>query len=396
MANSLYGHSMPDFLEKVNPETMNATAFETLKRAFERAPRDPDLLNIMGNAVAASVIRRLCDPDARRAALDSRASNAGMSPAMQTLRRERLNDAQDLVDLADCMDKATRLVYNADGDLVRETVDKGAEKRADALSRERLGDGVDLAQEAIVALLDVADRYADGGEWLDKPISVRRIARRVYVDATAVPEWKDADSTPIQEVYRAVRRYVDKTRAVQTDPRNGYAYLADLATDPDSDALETVYRRIGKYADMGGYVCTAAGGGYAVDRETVDRYNATLAVLDLTDRQGLIVSYRMRGYGLDAIAEKIGVSLATVKRAVADMQDRAVANGLAPRGYNPDDRKGDAPRAVVQIDRAGATVARYDSAAAAAKATETDAGAIRQACKGTRRTAGGYAWKYAD
>lgn len=391
--------------------------FEMLKRAFETdyASGDyADTLTALATAAAASVVRRLCDPDARQAATRDRISTAGQNPAMLTLRREVYDDTESLAALRDLTDRATRYTFNDDGDPVREVVDKAADRAAATLAAARLGDGCDLVQTAAVALLEMAGKYADlGAAWLDSAVTVRRLAKRTYADRDAVATWKDATTTPIQEVYRAIRRYVDATRAVQTDPRNGYAYIADLAADPDGDALEVIYKRVGKYADLGGYAANgrhadtlagapswyASGDGcgdnYTTGAATVERADAILAALNLTDREKTVLALRMRGMSTTAIAARLGIGEKTVRRAVADMQDRAAACGFAPSGWSADNRKGDPARPVEQYDTTtGATVDTFESAAAAALVTGVNKGSISAAAQGKRKTAGGFGWRY--
>ena len=134
--------------------------------------------------------------------------------------------------------------------------------------------------------------------------------------------YRDETTTPIQEVYRAVRQAVQDSRATQTDPRNGYTYIED-----NENGLETIYYRLHKYADLGGYNCD---GNYTADRQTVEDYETTVARLDLTDRQAQVLRLRMQGKGYKAIATYLGVTQRAIAKTVEQVQKKALALGLTP------------------------------------------------------------------
>ena len=54
------------------------------------------------------------------------------------------------------------------------------------------------------------------------------------------------------------------------------------------------------------------------------------------------------------------------------------------------------PRAIIQMDLNGNFIAEYPSALAASKATNVHQGSISKVCRGERRTASGYIWKFKD
>ena len=222
-----------------------------------------------------------------------------------------------------------------------ETVDSDAAAALAALVGETLSDGIDLVQTAAVALLEQAADHANGPGWLDKPYTVRRLSRKVYIKETDSAAYRDDTTTPAQEVYRAVRRAVQESRAVQTDPRNGYTYIEDLTVD----GLDVIYYRLQKYADLGGYAHNGqdgdrlpgspagfgqGGGHYTADRQTVTDYNAIMAKLNLTDRQAEVLRLRMQGKGYKAIATYLGVTQRAIAKTVEQVQKKAVAIGLTP------------------------------------------------------------------
>ena len=136
-----------------------------------------------------------------------------------------------------------------------------------------LSDGIDLVQTAALAILEQAAEHANSESWLDSKYTVRRLSRRVYIRSDESAAYRDDETTPIQEVYRAVRQAVQNSRAVQTDPRNGYSYIEDMT----ADGLDAIYYRMGKYTDLGGYDCN---GNYTTDRQAAADYETLVASLN--------------------------------------------------------------------------------------------------------------------
>lgn len=239
------------------------------------------------------------------------AVNSGFNPALVSVRCQLFGavetlakEANDFVEHDDFMNPATGL---------------------------NLEDGFDFVNDAIVAILDETRRQLerDPGDPVDltRPYETRRLKRKVYIqDPDSLGGYETVTTTPIQEVYKAIRRSIQDSRHVQLDPRNGYTYLEDLYSDPDGDSDPTiVYRRLPKYADLGGHAmdgdsdptekidgqpstrltgCVSSYG----DRETVDNIDTMVSNLNLTARQKQVLTYRFQGYGLKAIATRLGVS----------------------------------------------------------------------------------------
>lgn len=309
--------------------------FNAVKRAYETAlatgKDSADELTALATAVAYSVLNKCIDPQRKAAPQRETVSATGYNPALVQLKHGIAADLATLDNLRTAADKATRTAYNADGDLTTETADKDAEKAVAALIGETLSDGIDLVQAAALAILEqAAEHAADGGEWLDTPHTVRRLSRRVYIRTEDSAAYRDDETTPIQEVYRAVRQTVQNSRAIQTDPRNGYSYVEDLT----ADGLETIYYRLHKYADLGGYDCN---GNYTTDRQNVADYETLVARLDLTDRQAQILRFRMQGKGYKAIATYLGIPQSSVCRCMYQVRNKAEKIGLTPDGYTAQD-----------------------------------------------------------
>lgn len=315
---------------RTKADTTTASAFETVKRNYETAlasgKDSTQELTALATAVAYSVINKCIDPQRKAAAQRDIISNTGFNPAMVSLKRGIAADLATLDNTRRNADAATATTYNADGDFVTVTADKDAAAALAMLTDETLSDGIDLVQTAALAILEQAAEHANGGEWLDVPHTVRRLSRRVYIRSDESAAYRDDETTPIQEVYRAVRQAVQNSRAVQTDPRNGYSYIEDMT----ADGLDTIYYRMGKYTDLGGYDCN---GNYTTDKQAAADYEALVARLDLTDRQAQILRLRMQGHGNKAIASYLGVTYQAVQNTLAKVQRKAQSIGLTPSGH---------------------------------------------------------------
>ena len=301
--------------------------FEQVKRDFETALNSgkdygPQLLDL-STAIAYSVVRKCLDPQRKTAPARYVVSDNGYNPAMDDLRRGIAADVALLDSTQTAADKAIRATLDKDGEPVTVTADKDAETALNALIDRTLTDGIDLVNTAVVALLEQAADHADGPGWLDRPYSVRRLSRRVYIRAEDSAAYREEDTAPMREVFRAVRRAVQDSRAVQTDPRNGYTYIEELTVD----GLDAIYYRLQKYADLGGY---NVNGNYTADRQTMTEYNAIMGKLNLTARQAEVLALRMRGHGYKAIATYLGVTKRAVSKTMEQIQKKALAIGLIP------------------------------------------------------------------
>lgn len=296
----------------------------------------------LGKAYAGIAVNKCADPQRKTAVDRDTVSDNGMNPALLQLRREVFADVAALDNLHDAMNAALAARYNDNGDMVTEIVDRDAWARADILSRDRLGDGMDLVQDAVLELLEqqAAGHDASGAGWLDMEYIVRKLDRRVLIREDESAAYHDVETTPAQAIFQAVRRSIADSRAMQTDPRNGYTYLEELT----ADGLDTVYRRIGKYSDLCGYahngqisdMAGAPAGWYGgdglatADRQTVGDMAKLLARLNLTDRQAQILKYRMQGMGIRAIATRLGVTYQCVQITLKRMQKRLEELGITP------------------------------------------------------------------
>lgn len=329
--------------DQAHADAAAADRFAAMLRAYETAAATgadtAAPLYTLSAACALSVLRKCIDPQRQTAAERQTVSNSGLSPALSAVRRDIVADMAYLEKLTAAHNAAYGWKWTEDG-IVTEVVDKAAEKAAAALQGESLGDGLDLVNAAAVAILEqTADHMTAAPGWMETPYTLRRIRRRVLVRADDTAAWEEVETTPIQEVYRAVRREVQNSRAMQTDPRNGYSYIEDTAADPDSTATETIYRRLHKWADLGGYTMSghydahgnaSRGGQYTTTAAAVADYDSILSALNLTTRQTTIVRLRMSGYGYKAIASYMGITQANVNIQLYRIREKCEKIGFSP------------------------------------------------------------------
>lgn len=303
-------------------KTTTTTTFADALKAYNADPANADALTAVAMATTYAVLKKVI--------------NVTSNPTLVTIRRELTRDRADLDRLAWANDNATRLAFTGNGDLVTEVVDQRLVDESARLAGLPLGDGLDLVHDAVAAILEetAAQMERDPGmpTDLERPYETRRLKRKVYIKSTeSAGAWETVETSPIREVYKAVRRSIDASRAAQTDPRNGYTYLEDLAIDSESGEQATVYRRLPKYADLGGRVCDYNGAetvpttAAAADVEETDRI---VAALNLTDRQATILMYRMRGYGYKAIATAMGVSRDNITGQMKEIRRKWLVAGL--------------------------------------------------------------------
>lgn len=327
-------------------ERKTERTFDTLKRDTEKALAiggdvAAAALVEFGRAMAALAVAKYADPQRKTAVNRDTVSDNGMNPMMQILRREIFADVAALDNLQSAVNAALAIKFTEDGDALTDIVDKKAWERSNILSRERLGDGMDLVQDVILAILEEqAAGHDTAADWLDTPYTVRKLDKRVLIKDTDSAAYHDEEVTPSQAAFRNVGYAIRKSRAMQVDPRNGYTYLSELT----EDGLDTVYRRLGKYSDLSGYACNgqlsdvagAPAGWYSgdglctADMQTADDMAELVARFELTDRQATVLKYRMQGYGIKAIATRLGVSHQAIAKTLEGIGKKA--DGIMPDG----------------------------------------------------------------
>lgn len=307
------------------------TNFETLLTNFcdeyrkdSTSAKFTEVTTDLATAIAYSVIRKCLDPQAK----SGKTSNSGCNPQLEEVKRSIYRDTNTLKNIDYSCTEAFTTVYNEDGDRQTKTKDSDYRYAYNKLTQQTLGDGLDLVNTAIVSLLDECTKVdTTTGNFLETVYTVRKLKKKVWIKVSdSVNGWETVETSPIREVYKAVRREVANNRSLNIDPSNGYLYLEDLAKDEESNEETTVYRRLNKYTDLAGNVTDFNG---AVKFETVDSgsvadYDKMTEALELTARQAQVLQLRISGYGCVAIGTYLGVKEESVRSVLQTIQKKAV------------------------------------------------------------------------
>lgn len=255
------------------------------------------------------------------------------------VKRDLARDTALLQNIEYAQNNAYEYRYNKDGERVLHIKDKDLHKALEKLCAETMGEGIDLMHEAVISIMTETEKAKDRNNgtlpqnFMEQRYTIRRLKRKVWIKVEQSADgWETVETSAIQETYKAVRRAVEQSRAVQTDAKNGYTYLSELARDEESGTEETIYRRLPKYADMGGAVCDFNGKetAYTADRQTVQDLDRLVESLNLSKQQAEILKLRMSGYGYKAIATYFGVKGANIQTQLKRIQEKALAIGLKP------------------------------------------------------------------
>lgn len=333
--------------KKTTTATPTAT-FPELVQRFNSIATDPDsdptayekTLTDLATAVVYCVVKKCIDPT--RNGDPGKVSDSGYSPAMVKIRRDITADRKTTDNINRLIRDITYHVeYDRNGDPIRICDTPDSEMALSGIIHNNtIGDGYDLISDCIVAILSEIEKQKDRdpGKPIDieRPYTVNRLKRKVYIKkADSVGGYETVTTTPIQEIFKAVRRCIENSRAVQSDPRNGYSYIEDLTASPDGDP-DTIYYRLPKYADLGGYVTDYNGRetNYTTDSTTVDTVETLIEKLNLSKRQATILQLRLKGYGYKAIATYLGITADNVKSQIKELRRKAAKIGLTPEKFN--------------------------------------------------------------
>lgn len=321
-------------------ENTNKSAFAELMRNYETATTDERksiALQALAKACTYSVLKKLIDPQSKNTDGKATKNGNGCNPAILKLKKSLYADTLMLDTLNDVNRNGNGCTtrYDTNGNLKNVITDKSAHDRynaaVDRFIDETISDGYDLIQVAIVALLEQSKKVDTTVEnWLEKTYTKKALSRKVYINtADADKEWITVETTPIQEVFKAIRRYVMNNRSVNIDPCCKYVYLSELAIDPENDdTAERIYRRLPRYnqsvdtdihVDRNGNVTMTA----TIKRNDIDVMDDMLSRLNLTTKESAVIKYCLQGYGHKVIANSLQITENAVKGCIHRIRDKA-------------------------------------------------------------------------
>lgn len=348
----------PEKTPEKSENTVNTRNFPDLVSRFNDLATDPTkdptayskTLTDLATAIVFCVLKKCIDPT--RNNKTNTVSNSGYNSTMVSLKNSVNADRVTFESYNHAVKNITyHTEYNKKGDPVRVCDTPDLEKNIVELTHgKNFGDGYDLVNDCIIAILsEIAKQKKRDPEKptdLERPYTVHRLKRRVYIKkADSMGGYETVETLPIIECFKAVRRSIENSRSIQTDPKNGYVYIDDLITSPDGDP-DTVYYRLPKYSDLGGYVknFNDAETVYTADNtalETLENIDNLIEKLNLTKKQAEILNLRLRGYGYKAIATYMGITTDNVKGQVKEIRRKAKKIDLTPEKYDytPDSEK---------------------------------------------------------
>lgn len=258
------------------------------------------------------------------------------NPQLIRVKQSIRKDLELLDNIVTDNNTAYALEYDTNGNLKQTVIDKDLHKALEKLEQTALNDGIDLVQDAIIAIITETEnaKERDGKlivHFMENPYKVRRLKRKVYIKVEdSVKGWETVETTPIQEVYKAVRRSIESSRAVKVDAKNGYSYIEDIATDTETDTGTVIYKRLPKYIDLGCTVVDYNGKetAYTVDEQTVTDTETIIASLNLSKQQAKILQLRLSGYGYKAIGTYLGIAESNVQTQVKRIQEKCIKIGF--------------------------------------------------------------------
>lgn len=194
------------------------------------------------------------------------------------------------------------------------------------------GDADDLIQVAAVAILQQIKRMQAVGYKIDlESVYTKKTLRKrtLVISGNNELNYINRDTTGIQEIFRAVRAYINSNK--HRYQISNFSYLQAVA----KDTQEVYYYRLPKYADLGGYVRNYNGKNtfYTVSDNAVDDIAKTKQIIDtlkLTATQAEILKLRLQGLSYREIAARRGTSAAAVLKTVKQIQAKAININFCP------------------------------------------------------------------
>ena len=327
--------------DQTRKTTTTKQDFETIVATYNNHPDDETALLTLATVCTYAVLKKVADPQRKTTdpekleKYEHKVADSGCNPTILRVKREVSHDLKLSADLTTMHNNKRVEKHDKNGDVYL-AIDPESWQTAPDHAYDRFGDGMDFVNDAVLAILEetakqLARNPSDPVD-LTRPYEVRQLRKKVWIKTEeAENAWETVKTTPIQEVFRAIRRSIQNSRSFRIDPKNGYLYLDEMVKDGQTGEETNIYRRFPRYADLGGAVCDFNGQTLTpttVDSETAETIDDLVTKLNLTERQALILKYRLSGYGKKAIATRLGVGQKNVAESLKAMQKKAQAIGL--------------------------------------------------------------------
>lgn len=200
---------------------------------------------------------------------------------------------------------------------IKDITSKADREAIKAISKDSYTESADLISIAKLAILE---QLKAGREDLERPYNIRRVKKDIHInldsltlDSDKVFEWKQ--TTPIQEIYKTVRRYI---YSQNKDYKDTYNYIPIDIIDSITGETATVYARYIIAVDsVDSYI------------ELKDSFNLLCERCKATATQKDIAYYKLRGYSLRQIAEKRKCSHNAVIDSLNKLAQRAQKAGYS-------------------------------------------------------------------
>lgn len=202
----------------------------------------------------------------------------------------------------------------------------------DLVTNTHGGDADDLIQVAAVAILQQMQRMQAVGDKIDlESVYTKKTLRKrtLVISGGNKLNYINKDTTGIQEIFRAVRSYINSNKHRYLI--SNFSYLQAVA----KDTQEVYYYRLPKYADLGGYIQDYNGKNtfYTVSDNATDdiaRVKQIIDTLKLTATQAEILKLRLQGLSYREIAARRGTSATAVLKTIKQIQAKAININFCP------------------------------------------------------------------
>ena len=207
------------------------------------------------------------------------------------------------------------------------------------LLRVPISDGYDLVNDAVVGILEETEkvRRRDGKlneGFLEKSYTEHRLKNKVHIkNENSANGYETVETTPLKEVYKMIRRSACNLPAVQYS-ENKYVYMDDVTVD--GEIKEAYFRPVSEYKSIACGEIDIAEMPNRYDTqvrqkmiilEKADDIDDIVKSLDLSERQFLVLKYRLDGYGYKAIATATGIDKNNVLRVCKQIRKKAIDYG---------------------------------------------------------------------